>query len=456
MDEDLFSTLKLLALTIKRTIDDGISDGTLMPEEEVYLRWKVDKFQYTDKGVIEQAAHGEYVTKPSWFRTSFKLTESIKKFNEYNSAFERLTNVFGKGDVPSKALEAFVRKLVQECLHKSFLAEKFEENDIDNIIKIFLKDLHEEPVRCGAKIELEGVTLRPDKVELSYGITLRKTKIEDIEKEFPAFSFTQLNFPSKPSAILNIEFFGRPNEIQRKVEQAITILRLFKVGSVTWTRYHMFSDSIIDPMANATVGSNRIGTAYETYLITEEEAPKLKKFWQTISNIMPSSFFELDKTRIDHLTVAYNRYTDSLFQNGILERRIANAVMGLEALILKPGEIQELPYRLGIRVSKIFALLEYDPHETKKAIIEAYKVRNLFAHGGQLNDKGKKKLESRYKDPKNLLLSILNYLRILIIIMVISKRKKDEFIDLVDNSLIDRKYEEQLNGVISQVKEILW
>jgi hypothetical protein len=40
--------------------------------------------------------------------------------------------------------------------------------------------------------------------------------------------------------------------------------------------------------------------------------------------------------------------------------------------------------------------------------------------------------------------------------MMLSKREKDEFIDLVDNSLIDRKYEEQLNGVISQAKEVLW
>jgi hypothetical protein len=42
------------------------------------------------------------------------------------------------------------------------------------------------------------------------------------------------------------------------------------------------------------------------------------------------------------------------------------------------------------------------------------------------------------------------------IVMMLSKREKDEFIDLVDNSLIDRKYEEQFNGVISQAKEVLW
>jgi hypothetical protein len=451
MDENLFSALKLLALSVKRTIDDGISDGTIKPEEEVYFRWKVDKFQYTDRGVTESGAHGEYITKPSWFRTTLKLMESIKNFNEYNSALEQLANVFGKGDVFSRALEDFVGKLIHECLYNT----KFEEAKIDAFIKIFLKDLHEEPVKCGAKIELEGIVLRPDKVEPSYGVTLRKTKIEDLEGEFPAYSFMQPHFLPTPSAILNIELLGRgANEIQRRVEQTITILRLFKVGSVKWTRYHMYSDSIAN-IVGGTLTSGRIGATLETYLVTEEDVSKLKKFWQTISNIIPPSFFELGITKIDYLTVAYNRYSDSLFQNGILERRIANAVMGLEALFLKSGETQELVYRLSFRISKLLSLLGYNPHEIKKIVNDAYKIRNIFAHGGHLSYKEKKKIESKYKDIMNFLRPLLEYLRISIIVMMLSSREKDELIDLIDDSFVDKKREEMLNSIVSGAKDII-
>jgi hypothetical protein len=450
MNENLFSTLKLLALNIRRTINDGISDGTIKPEEEVYFRWKVDKFQYTDKGVTESSAHGEYITKPSWFRAILKLTELIKNSNEYNSALEQLANVFGKSDMLSWALENFVRKLIHECLYNT----KFEEAKIEAFIKIFLKDLHEEPVKCGAKIELRGIALRPEKVELSHGVTLRKTKIEDLEEEFPAYSFMQPHF-LLPSAILNIEFLGREAiEIQRRIEQAITILRLFKVGSVEWIRYHMYSDSITNIMG-AVLTSGRIGTTLETYLITEEDISKLKKFWQTISNIMPLSFFEPTITKIDHLTVAYNRYCDSLFRNGILERRIANAVMGLEALFLKSGETQELVYRLSFRISKLLSLLGYDPHEIKKIVNDAYKIRNIFAHGGHLGYKEKKKIESKYKDIMNFLRLLLEYLRISIIVIMLSRREKDELIDLIDDSFVDKKREEMLNSIISGAKDII-
>ncbi len=452
MDNNLSSALKQLALSVKRTIDDDISNGAIKPEEEVYFRWKIDKFQYTDKGVTESSAHGEYITKPSWFGATFKLMESIKKSTEYSSALEQLTSVFGKDDILSRDLEHFVIKLINECLCNS----KFGEVEIEPLIKTFLKDLRKEPVKCGVEVELEGIALRPDKVEPSYGITLRRTKIEDLEREFPTYEFMQSRFLSTPSAILNIEFLGRGGgEIQRKVEQSIAILRLFKVGSVTYTRYHMYSDSMTDFMAHGTLTSGGTERALETYLVTEEDVSKLKKFWQTISNVIPPSFFEPGITKIDFLTIAYNRYSDSLSQNGILERRIANAVMGLEALFLKDSEIQELVYRLSFRTSKLLSLLGYDPHEIKKIVNQAYKVRNRFVHGGHLSYNNKKRIESEYKDVRNFLLLLLDYLRISIIVMMHSGRGKDEIIDLIEDSFVDKKREEMLNGIISRTKDVL-
>jgi len=452
MDENLSNVLKRLGLSVKRTIEDCISKCAIKPEKEVFLRWKIDKFQYTDGGITESSAHGEYITKPSWFRASLELTESIKKSDEYSSALGQLTEIFGKDDALSQALEYFVGKLIHECLYNP----QFEENDIDALVKTFSKDLRREPVKYGAEVELDGIVLRPDKVEPSYGITLKQTKIEDLEREFPIYGFVQPHFLPTPSAILKIEFLGRgANEIQRRVEQSIAILRLFKVGSVKWMRYHMYSDSITDLMAQGTLTSGRTEAALEKYLVTEEDVPKLRKFWQAIGNIIPPSFFELGTTKIDYLTVAYNRYCDSLFQNGILERRIANAVMGLEALFLKSGEVQELIYRLNLRMGKILSLLGYDPHEVKKIVSDAYKVRNIFAHGGHLSYREKRKMESKYKDIKNFLRPLLEYLRTSIIVIMFSNREKDELIDLIDDSFVDKKREEMLNSIISGAKNIV-
>jgi hypothetical protein len=452
MNENISNTLKQLALSVKRKIEDGISEGTIKPEEEVFPRWKVDKFQYMDDGITGFSAHTEDITKPSLSRTTLNLLESLKESNEYRSTLEQLEEIFGKDETISQDLQYFAERLIREWPYNP----EFEKTTIDALVETFLKDLRKEPVKYGAEIELDGIVLRPDKFEPSYGITLRKTKIEDLEREVHVLGFIRPDLP-KPSTILNIEFLGRgTNEIQRRVEQSIAILRLFKVGSVRWIRYHMYSDSITDLEAHAAFTSGWQGFVLEKYLITEEDLPKLRKFWQAISNAMPSGFFESSTTKIDYLTVAYNRYNDSLFQNGVLERRIANAVMGLEALFLKSSEVQELVYRLSLRTGKLLSLLRYDPREVKKIVSDAYRVRNIFAHGGHLSDKEKRKIESKYKDVKNFLKLLLDYLRISIIVIMLNNRKKDELIDLIDDSFVDEKREEMLSCIVSGAKDIIW
>jgi len=453
IDNALSSTLKRLALYAQRTIGDGISNGTIKPEDERFFREKVEKFKYTDEGVTEFSIHGDYVTKPSWFRVAPRLTDSIEKSDEYSSALAQLTTVFGKSDMLANASRHFVGKLVHEYLHSS----KFGEADIDSLIGVFLKDLRGEPVKYGAVVEIEGIVLRPDRVEPSYGVTLRRPKIEDLEEESPTFMYPFFpRFRPTPSAILTIEFLGREaQETQKKIEHSIALLRLFKSGSVKSTRYRMYSDSITDLMAHGVITSHRIEATLEKYLITEEDVSKLKKFWQTISEVMPPSFFELGLARIDHLTVAYNRYNDALFQDGVFERRVANAVMGLEALFLKSGETHELAYRLSLRTSKLLSSIGFDPHQVREIVSDAYKVRNIFAHGGHLGYKEKKRIDSKYKDIRNFLRPMLDYLRTSIVVMMLISKEKDEFIDLIDESFVDEKQEGILKGIVSGAADIV-
>jgi len=452
MENNLYSLLKQFALSVKKEVDDTTSKGIIRPDQEVYFKWKINKFKYTDKGVTERAARGVYFSKPSWLNAIFKLTKLIKESAGYTTIQEKLTKAFGEEVKLSQALEHFVVRLIREYLHNS----KFGEDKIDMLIKTFLKDLRKEPVKYGAEVELQGIALRPMKIEIDYGVTLRQTRIEDLEREFQVYSFAQPHFFFTPSAILNIEFLGRGiNEIQKRVEQTIAILRLFKVGSVKWTRYHMHSDSITDITANATLTSGKAETALETSLIKEEDVPRLKKFWQIIKNMIPRSFFDPDAADINYRTIAYNRYCDSLFQNRIVERRIANTVMGLEALFLKSDERQELIYRLKFRISKLFGLCGYNPHDIKELIRDAYEVRSLFAHGGHLGYKARKKIESKYRDINKFLQLLLEYLRMSIIIMMLNKKEKDEFIDLIDDSFIDRRQEEALNNIVSGIKNVI-
>jgi len=217
----------------------------------------------------------------------------------------------------------------------------------------------------------------------------------------------------------------------------------------------MHSESITDVMASGTLTSGDSMGALEKGLITKEDAPKLKKFWQIMTKTLPRNFYGFGETKLDHTTIAYKRYCDALFQNGVLERRIASAVMGLESLFLKGGENQELIYRLSIRIAKIFGLLGYDPYNVKDAVKDAYRVRSLFVHGSHLSYKEKRKLNNKYGNIRDFLLSLLDYLRVSIIIMIFMRKEKEEFLDLIDDSLFDENKEKQLNNLLNSAKNVI-
>lgn len=451
-EDKIRNLLQALADVTKQTIDTERASGTLQPEEEVFLRWKVDKFTYGDSGITNHSAKGEYITKSTWFKAKIKSIEIIEKTNEYSDILNHLTsNLEIKQQVPSY-LGHFLGKLTYGYLNK----EDFGDSQANELITSFIKDLKKEPLKCGAEVELQGIILRPDEIEISHGITLRKPRVEDLEKEIPVYGYIPSRHLPSPSAYLKIEFLGRsPIEIQMKVNIAVVILRLFKPGSIKWTTYRMYSESM-DSFFGGTSTSGDTTHAIETYLVKEEDVKSLINFWDRASPHIPDAFLEIGTGRVDHVAIAYKRYTDSLMQNGIMERRIANAIMGLEALFLKSGaELQELQYRLSLRVAKSLADFSQDPIQVKKTIKDAYRIRSIFTHGGQLSYNEKKKFESKYKELRNLLLSVLDYLRISLIISMTINIEKDEFIDVIDDSLILEKSNERLKGLINSAKYIL-
>jgi hypothetical protein len=118
-------------------------------------------------------------------------------------------------------------------------------------------------------------------------------------------------------------------------------------------------------------------------------------------------------------------------------------------------ETQELSYRLGLRISKILSLVGKNPLKVRGDIKEAYGIRSTFAHGGHLDYKAKKRLERKYGDVKNLVLAILDYLRLSIIIMILSRSSKDELVDLIDDALLDSAKHQELQSRVSDANNLV-
>ncbi len=458
--QDPVNALRQLALRAKREVDDRRSRGLIQPEEEPYFRWKVDKFQYTEEGIAVSRAEGEHSTKKSWFKASIQIIDCINKSQEYSSALGSLTESVGKKNRIPDALASFTRHLIVRYLDEG----KLNDADLDTYVIVFMKDIREEPVRCGAEVELDGIVIIPGKIEFRVGDTafvLRQTRIEDLERKHPAYwPSRQLDW-KQPSAILDVEYLGRGSrETQIRVEQAISILRLFKVGSVQYISYRMYSECVTNPMLSGTLSFQGPRRVLETSQIETSDAEGLKKFWQTIIQALPPGFYDIEETKIDHISIAYERYCDALLQDGVSERRIANAVMGLESLFLKGGEIQGLAYRLSIRVAKIFSLLGHeclghDWSQVRRVVNSAYKVRNLFVHGSHLSDKEKRKLNNKFGNIGSFLLKLLDCLRICLVIILVVEKEKDEFLDLIDDALVEKEKDRELANLLNAAKSLL-
>jgi len=448
MDDKIIAELTQFATSIKDFINDGRAKGSFLPEEQEYQQWKLDNFEYIDSGVKSSGAQGKTLIRKTWLRARISVEKYFCDSKECKELQETLKNTFPEFHLDY--LYRFIGKVVDQCFNENELNSR----TVENIIGIFIKDLKQEPVKCDAEVELAGIVLKNKMIKIRGGIIIRQTEITDLEKEI-SLRFEMKRFREYPSAILLMESYDRnPNDLQRKMVKAITILRLFKPGSIRYLTCKLSSESIAGLMGGTLYpgGDNHV---LDTCLIQENEVEKLKKFWGGIENHIPDSLTGHDGGKTDYHHIAYNRYEDSLMKNGTIERRIANAIMGLEGIFLRGGEIQELSYRLSFRVARLMSIFGIEPMELRKAISDSYQVRNQFVHGGLLSYDKKNELEEKYGELKNLLFKVLDSLRISIVNSLMINVSKDELIDIIDKSFIDDGHWEKLKTITSQSRDVL-
>jgi hypothetical protein len=452
--EEIRDLLLRLVNTAIEIVKSEKEKGSIEPESEAFEHWEVSSFEYTDT-ICHIHKTASEITKPSWIYGIPTIIKIIEKTDEYLQLKEFLKTENIHEENVSVAIFRFLRFFILKYLENDSIPEALIHEQIDNIIL----DFYNKPIKSGAIVQITGIILHFDEIEIAHGFTLRKPRKEDFEIDIPmrAYRFFTSNTVD-PTAYLEISLQTRmSNVIQEEIEKSITILRLFKPGSVEWNTYRTYSDSFSLSFQHTLSKSGNTHIALDNYIIEEYEMKNLKNFWRQLSSILPPHIYRSDLGKVDHISIAYNRYTDSLLQNGMIERRIANAIMGLEALYFKPsGESQELQYRLGIRVAKTLCKLNFDPIKIRCTIKDAYIIRSIFSHGGHLSYNSKKKYQSRYDgDIKNLLKLVLDYLRISIIVSMTIHSEKDELIDIIDNALIDDIFDKKLISVLNQAKNIL-
>ncbi len=445
-DKSLSSTIDDLISLIQDTINEGKKDGRLIPQKMFYQKWILNNFKYTDNGVEYGGAGTQPFTRNEWSQAKLVLEDYLKKSQKYQALCSKLKSMINGNS--EKLFHIFASKLMQKLLDGK------SSSDIQQLKTIFIKEIKNKPIVTRVSNALVGIVIRSPKIVINDSISLRQVQKDDLETETDIYMNGFMYRHPRPSAFLEIEGYTTDSNLYKKEQLSIVILRLFKVGSVKSIQSKKYSEHLAQGLE--TSYSNVSTAISNVMLIKEDEEQALRHFWQSIENYIPKSFVEYSFSDSNFSDIAHRRYIDALLKADTEEFRIANTMMGLESIFLKDdGELQELSYRLRLRVAKIMSNFGYDPFETSKIIKDAYQVRSSFVHGGLLSYKNKKKLVEKYKSMNNLIEKLLDFLRLSIITSITVNVSKEELIDTIDDSFLDSKSQERLAALTYYAKDVM-
>jgi len=475
----LTTKLKQLVIKIQNTIHACQVSSAIEKYESIYYCDRITDFQNIDANPTWKSEQANYVNQVN-YNLSQQAINDLKNSDEYQSLIEY--EIYNCTKIDDLSLNDFIRYTTDQLLNN----QTFHEEKINEAINIFLNDINQLPFKRGVNVKLLGVLINSHTpLEFSindYKIILRQIQVEDLEEKCIIYPYLEDSYLPRTNlridGIATIEsYVSQGEEILNEVEKLLAIFRLFRVCGATYMSSFLYSkDAILsNRKISGTIG--RIGYSNISYVISS--IPKIKisqenieafiNFYTKIADYIPVNLYSQGDRQAGmiHLLIAYQHYCQALLSKTRIEEKITNVVIGLESLIL--AENQEIAFRFCVRGAKILSLLNYSPIEVKKILKVAYNIRSTFVHGDDIElEKEVRKLDSNYQS-QDFLLKILDYLRILIIVIIcLSKNsefilvKKDiinfekrKFLELVDDSLIDKIQESKLQGILEDVKLII-
>jgi hypothetical protein len=105
------------------------------------------------------------------------------------------------------------------------------------------------------------------------------------------------------------------------------------------------------------------------------------------------------------------------------------------------------------RIAKLFNNQKLNSDKIKEIIEESYFCRSKYLHGELLSENDKQRIALKNGgDANNLLTTLLDYLRISIVILLhVQVEKKEKFVELIDESITDENANQQLGVSLKQI-----
>jgi hypothetical protein len=441
--------LTALVDAVRAAVQERRRRGELPVSLMPYIRYSLSDFSYGEGGAVAHGLAMERFARPDWSYAGSMVVADVHNTAEFTAAATALARIAHEAHSIDTHLSNFVMR-VGAALASSGIGEDGLAAESQRLVALISVGSEAQ----AAKAHLVGLVLLAPPIELP-GIVIRQPRREDFEREALDLPYrrAQVELPL-PSAIAELRLLGLSQQHRGwAVAKLLTMLRLFVVAGVKQRGCLMdWGPSISGGNSTSWVPGDDDGWSL-TANIREQDAARLQRFWEVVAPVLPPELYETPPQIVNHILVAYDRYCSALLRNNVFEERVANAVMGLEALFLE--EKQELEYRCRLRVARAMTHLGEPPREVFDLLASAYKARNRFAHGGRLEPKEMEKLKSKYSDRENVYLAALQYLRKGIVSTVLAGMPKKGLIRLIDESLIDANCAKVLEGAFSRAATVV-
>lgn len=443
MVEDKLSELLLqLTKAVEKIVKEEKEKDAIKYRKSIHLIDEITQFKYDTKtgGISMSYSPKEEIEEKIDVFYLHELHESkiqtLSEFSQISVIMAKIKNV--NTNQSDYWLSNFTNSLVEK------IADGEDKDKLTLFTITFLRQLEGGVINWHPIVWLDGILMPDKEVIVNENLMLKQPTKEDV-KERRDLSFNPHIIGDHVSCIL-LPYFQTKGvgESQRKIESIVTVLQLFRVGSVMSTRTKWKSDAIMGLTGTTSFSSQHHVATYK-YPITTADGTKLNEFIDNIGKLLPKEIIQRGSSEVDYLVIAIQRYQDALLKPEIAESRLSFAVMCLEALYLKENERQELDHRLSQRVAKILGQFDHETLKVYNDIRRSYSIRSNFVHGSPVS-------QDEQNEAIKLAQDILEYARLSIVLQlqIKSKIKKDDFLNLVDKSLLNNEESKKLKKLIDE------
>lgn len=355
-------------------------------------RWEVVD---TEDGQTEH----QQVPEPDYFHLIASQKDTLSAFSGYSRCVETLlSNELMKEQLPRVTddegnevedpdHEPWIRIETLTRILSYYLEKKDELVYDDKVFKEvylqFVQYLEAEELEAQSWAVLDRFDMEPERLILKDDLRIRE--ITDDERGFLVGQSRAILTPVSHrdihgSHVLEFDYTvpkneGRSTTLAKKTFNNVTLaLRLFPNGGDT--RYLTLISDQSSPFEGGgnrhSPGESSTPSLRNSCELTLDDCDMFKEFWERHEE----QLFDPPRS----MRIALRRYADA-FQRREPEDRLVDLVIALEAMLLKPGEFQELAFRLSQRGALLLPGDLEDAREIRSQLKDAYRDRSKVVHG---------------------------------------------------------------------------